>query len=114
MPELIAAVERHLAALVEGHPDRHPGRPGNVAANDHAESVLLEHGWSVESAELEVLDARLGAAQLTVGGRSFDVKPGPYTVPAQVSGPLLPIDSLAALEDHDLQGTVVLLHGLGR
>ena len=111
MPELVAAVERHLAALVEGHPDRHPGRPGNVAANDHAESVLLEHGWSVESAELEVLDARLGASRLTVGGRSFDVKPGPYTVPAQVSGPLLPIDSLAALEGRDLRGAVVLLHG---
>jgi len=68
MPEpLVADIERHLAALVSGHPDRHPGRPGNTAANDYAEAVL--------------------------------------------ETPLLPIDTLAALESADISGAVVLLHG---
>jgi aminopeptidase YwaD len=112
MPEpLTAAVERHLAALVAGHPDRHPGRPGNTAANDYAESVLLELGWAVESVDFEVLDAELGPAGLSVGDRDFEVHPGPYTVPVHASASLLPIDSLAALETAGIGGAIVLLHG---
>ena len=108
---LVAAVERHLHALVEGHPDRHVGRPGNIAAVDYAETVFEEHRWSVESVDFEALDCETGPAGLTVDGRSFEVHPGPYTVAAEVSGPLLPVDSVAALEAADLAGTVVLAHG---
>jgi len=112
MPEpLVADIERHLAALVSGHPDRHPGRPGNTAANDYAEAVLETHGWTVESVDFDVLDAITGPARLSLGGRSFEVQPGPYTVPVTTSAPLLTIDSLAALESVDIRGAVVLLHG---
>ena len=112
MPEpLTTAVEHHLTALVDGHPDRHPGRPGNTAANDYAESVLRDLGWAVESVDFEVLDAKLGPARLTVDGRAFEVLPGPYTVPAAVRAPLLSIDSLAALEAAQMAGAIVLLHG---
>ena len=108
---LVAAIERHLAALVDGHPDRHPGRAGNTTANDYVESVLEGHHWAVESVDFEVLDAVLGPASLSVGGREFEVHPGPYTVPVRTTAPLLPIDSLAALEATDIAGAIVLLHG---
>ncbi|MEX1333990.1 MAG: M28 family peptidase [Candidatus Limnocylindrales bacterium] len=112
MPEpLVAAVERHLTAIVDGHPDRHPGRPGNTAANDYAESVLKEHGWVVESVDFEALDAELGPARLSVGEDAFEVHPGPYTVPVEAVAPLVPIDSLAALEGADIHGAIVVLHG---
>lgn len=111
MPELVAAVERHLAGLVDGHADRHPGRPGNVAANDYAESVLLAHGWAVESVDFEALDAELGPARLMVDDHAFDVRPGPYTVPVETSAPMLAVESLAELEAADLAGAIVVLHG---
>ncbi len=108
---LVATIERHLAALVDGYPDRHPGRPGNTAANDYAEAVLRSHRWGVESVDFEVLDAVPGVAQLSIGGRAFEILPGPYTVPVATSATLVPIDSLGALEGADIAGAVVLLHG---
>ncbi len=112
MPEsLTVAVERHLSALVDGFPDRHPGRPGNVAANDYVAAELEAHGWAVESVDFEVLDAELGPASLSIDGHPFEVLPGPYTVPVETSAPLLPIDSLEALEGASIEGALVLLHG---
>lgn len=109
---LVATIERHLAALVNDHPDRHPGRAGNTAANDYAETVLQSHRWAVESVEFQVLDAVTGRAQLSIGGRAFEILPGPYTVPITTSAPLLAIDSLEALEGADITGAVALLHGV--
>ena len=111
---LAAAIERHLVALVDGYPDRHPGRPGNTAANDYVEGVLQAHGWAVESVDFEVLDADVGPARLSVGGRAFELLAGPYTVPASVSAPLLPVDSLAALEGADISGAVVCFTATSR
>jgi len=108
---LVSVIERHLDALVTGHPDRHVGRPGNLAANDYAEAVLREHGWAVDSVDFEALDCDTGAAQLRISGRDFDIEPGPCTMPAQATAPLLPIESLAALERADPAGAIVLLHG---
>jgi aminopeptidase YwaD len=108
---LVTAVDRHLHVLVDGHPDRHVGRPGNIAAVDFAERELRDHGWTVDSVAFDALDCETGPASLTVGARVFEVLPGPYTLPADVSGPLLPIASLRVLETADLDGAVVLLHG---
>ena len=73
---LVSAIERHLDALVMGHPDRHVGRPGNLAANDYAEAVLREYGWAVESVDFEALDCETGAARLTIDEQDFEVQPG--------------------------------------
>jgi aminopeptidase YwaD len=108
---LAKVVERHLDALITGHPDRHVGRPGNVAATDYAESVLLRHRWHVESVAFEALDAETGEASLSIAGRELDAWPGPYSLPLEGSGPLLPIATLEALGEADLSGAVVLLHG---
>jgi aminopeptidase YwaD len=112
MPEsFLAAIERHLHALVDGHPDRHIGRAGNIAAVSHVESELLAHGWTVESVVFDALDCVTGPTHLSVDGRAFPVEAGPYSTAGDVTGPLLPVDSLAALEAADLAGAVVLLHG---
>lgn len=108
---LVSAVERHLDALVSGHPDRHPGRPGNSAANDYVEAAFREHGWRVTSVDLDVLDCEARAASLVVDGRDVEVRPGPYTLPLDTIAPLLPIDSLTGLEASDIAGAIVVLHG---
>ena len=108
--DLVAAVERDLEARAAHHPDRHPGRPGNVAAVDYAEAVLLEHGWAVESTDFEVLDCEIGHAELNVDGRSFEIQPGPYTVPVDGSARLVAIDSIEALVAAEIDGAIVLLH----
>lgn len=108
---LVRTIERHLDALVNGHPDRHVGRAGNAAANDYVESVMAGHGWQIESTPFEALDCELGGARLSVEGRPFDVLPGPYSVGFEGSGPLVAVDSVEALEAADIGGSVVLLHG---
>jgi aminopeptidase YwaD len=108
---LQAVVEQHLQALAGAYPDRHPGRPGNSAAVDYAQTVFQQHHWQVDSATFEVLDCEAGPAALTADGRAFEVQSGPYSVPVDTSGPLLPVDTLEKLEDADLAGSIVLLHG---
>ena len=108
---LVVAIERHLQALVTSHADRHPGRPGNTAANDYAEEVLGAHGWAVESVDFEALDCDAGPATLTIGERPFEVIAGPYTTPVEATAPLLAIDTIDALAAADLAGAIVLLHG---
>ncbi len=108
---IVAAIERHLDALVLGHPDRHVGRVGNTAAVDHAEATFRVHGWEVESVDFEALDCDTGEAHLRVGGRDFEVLPGPYTTPVDTTAPLLPAESLSDLETAHLAGAIVLLHG---
>lgn len=108
---LVSAIERHLGALVDGHPDRHVGRPGNLAAVEYAEAVMSEHRWRVTGTDFAALDCETGPARLTVDGTGFDVHPGPYSRPFDGSGRLVAIDSLGALEQAELAGAVVLLHG---
>lgn len=108
---LVTTIERHLSALVGAFPDRHPGRPGNTAANDYVEAEFADLGWEVASEEFDALDAELGAARLWADERTFDIQPGPYTVPVRTNARLLPIGSLAALEEADVEGAIVLLHG---
>ena len=108
---LAAIVEGHLRALVADHPDRQVGRPGNTAANDYVERVLLDDGWRVSSTDFEALDCDTGPAQLLVDGRDLPIHPGPYSVAADVSGPLAVIESLDTLSSARIENAVVLLRG---
>ena len=108
---LVTAIEAHLHALVDGHPDRHVGGAGNEHATTYVEAELRRQGWEVSEAAFSAVDAERGPARLTVAGRDVALFTGPYTLPVDVVAPLVVADSLAALEATDVGGRIVLLHG---
>lgn len=93
------------------YPDRHPGRPGNEAANVLFERVVGGHGFAVASSEFDCLDWRGGDASLRTGGRAVSLHPGPYSLPLDASAPLSAAGSIEELEGGEHRGTVLLLHG---
>lgn len=108
---LMASVEGHLRALVDGFPDRHVGGAGNESATRYVEGVLRRLGWEVTATPFEALDWERGDARLTIKGKDFVIHPGPYTTPVDAEAPLLALDSVTGLELADIADRIVLLHG---
>ena len=94
-----------------GFPDRHPGRPGNEAANVLFARVVAAQGFAVSSFEFECLDWRSGDAWVEVAGRQLPLHAGPYSLPVSASARLASAGSVEELETRDYHGAVLLLHG---
>lgn len=108
---LTEKIKRHLEVLCSEIGERRVGSEQNRRATAYARKVLEEAGWRVEATELQVMDWHNEGATLTCGGRSFEVFPSEYSLGCDVSGELVAVDSIAALEQADIAGKIVLLHG---
>ncbi len=104
-------IKKHLQVLCSEIGERRVGSEQNRRATDYAAQVLKQAGWQVEEAELAVMDWKTDGATLTCGGETFEVFSSHYSPGCDVSGELVAVDSIAALEQADITGKVVLLHG---
>jgi len=101
----------HLRELCLRYPDRHVGGPGNAEANDFFGRVVAGYELEVERMRFACVDWKPGGASLEAGGRDFDVCPGAYSLPVDVTAPLALASTLDELEAIDARGAVLLLHG---
>jgi aminopeptidase YwaD len=108
---LTEKIKRHLQVLCSEIGDRRVGSEQNRRATNYAARVLKEAGWQVEETELAVMDWKTGGATLTCDGEVFEVFSSHYSLGCDVSGELVAVDSIATLEQADITGKVVLLHG---
>ncbi len=104
-------IKRHLQVLCSQIGERRVGSEGNRRATEYAAGVLREAGWRVEETELAVMDWKTEGATLTCGNEAFEVFSSHYSLDCDVRGELVAVDSIAALEQADITGKVVLLHG---
>jgi aminopeptidase YwaD len=104
-------IKRHLKVLCSDIGERRVGSEGNRRATDYAVRVLKEAGWQVETTRLAVMDWKTEGASLTCGGETFEVFSSHYSLGCDMRGELVAVDSIAALEQVDIAGKVVLLHG---
>jgi aminopeptidase YwaD len=104
-------IERHLEMLCSVIGERRVGSNGNRRATDYAAKVLNEAGWQVEQTELSVMDWKTDGAALKCGGEYFEVFSSHYSLGCDVSGGLVAVDSVDALERADIGGKIVLLYG---
>lgn len=91
--------------------DRSVGSSGNVRATDFFEKEISHFSWDIEKDELDVMDWECGTAGLTVEGRSFAVTASPYSKGCSVKAELVCISEIVELENTDMRGKAVLLHG---
>ncbi len=102
---------RYLNALCVEIGDRSVGSIGNVRATDFFEKEISHYGWGIEKDELDVMDWECGTAGLSVNGNSFAVMASPYSNGCSVKAELVCISEIKELENTDLRGRAVLLHG---
>ena len=110
MKSELADLAAHYIRELCRYPDRHPGRPGNEAANALFERALTERGFEVSALAFDCLDWRRGEASLEVGGRNVPLHVGPYSLPVDATATLSTTGSIEELEAGEYRGTVLLLH----
>ncbi|WP_291530515.1 M28 family metallopeptidase [Bacteroides sp. UBA939] len=104
-------IKMHLEVLCCEIGEHRVGSEQNRKATAYAEEVLKSHGWQTETIPLPVIDWATEGATLTCRNQSFDVFSSHYSLGCCVQGELLAIHSVAQLEQSNITGKVLLLHG---
>ncbi len=108
---LVSVTERFMKALCADIRDRSVGSPGNRKATRLFRDIVASHGWRTEVSELDVIDWEEHGAELTIGERTFPVLPSPYSPGCSAKAPLVSAASFQELQELDMTGSILLLHG---
>jgi aminopeptidase YwaD len=101
----------YLNTLCLDIPSRRVGSPGNRAATDFFASTVASFGFAVETPEFDCIDWVDDGADLTVDGTPFPVSVSPYSLGGQATALLVAASSVEGLEEMELAGRILLLHG---
>lgn len=108
---LTEKVESHLQVLCSEIGERRVGSERNRKATAYAEKVMKESGWRTVTTQLPVIDWKTEGATLTCNGESFEVFSSHYSLGCSVVGELVAINTVALLEQADVEDKIVLLYG---
>jgi len=75
------------------------------------EKEISSFGWDTEMPEFEAIDWKDGGAIFQADGLSFEVFVSPYSLSCDVEEQLTCASSIEDLEQLDIKGKIVLLHG---
>ena len=101
----------YLKFLCEEIPERCVGSEGNRKATSLFEREITQCGWVTESSELDVIDWQSEGATLQCEDRYFNVLTSPYSLGCTVQAPLSDATCIEELEQREICGTILLLHG---
>lgn len=103
--------ESYLKSLCQDIQDRSTGSAGNRQATELFEGELSSLGWQTQASELDVIDWEEEGATLQAGDQLYSVQASPYSPGCSVTSSLAAASSTAELEQLDIAGKVLLLHG---
>lgn len=101
----------YLQILCQEISNRSTGSEGNRAATGFFEKELASFGWETELQEFDAVDWEDGGASLQAAGIEFEVFPSPYSLGFEGEGELIGVSSIEELEQKEITGKLVLLHG---
>jgi aminopeptidase YwaD len=111
MGETVERVIAHLTKLTASPAGRPVGSAANHAAEAYIAGVLRDKGYEVERQVFNCIDWRLDEVGLWIDGRSQPAIANPYSLPCDVTAPVVTAGSLAELEAAELGGRIAVLHG---
>ncbi len=111
METLLQKSSAYLRQFCSQITDRSVGSDGNRLAARYFEQIVTSFGWSVETQEFDAMDWIDGGASLACGEEIFQVYVSPYSLGCNVEGKLIDISTIAQLEQVNIAGSLVLLHG---
>jgi len=87
------------------------GSQGNRHATDFFTEMISAFGFEAESPEFECIDWSHGEIELTINGRPYPASVSPYSLGCHATAPLVAASTLDELENQDILGNILLLHG---
>lgn len=100
-----------MIALCREIEDRSVGSAGNRRATGYFNTVASSFGWHTDCFPLDVVDWSDGGASLQAEGKSFQVHVSPYSKGCDAAAELVCVSTLEELEERDVSGKILLLHG---
>jgi aminopeptidase YwaD len=101
----------YLETLCRDIPERCVGSEGNRQATFFFEKEIASLGWDTEMPGFDAMDWEEGGATLQANGLNFDVLVSPYSMGCTVEEQLVSASSIEELEQIDMKGKILLLHG---
>ncbi len=111
MEKLLQNCKAYLQMLCNQIPNRSVGSDGNRMATHYFENKAASLGWRMQVSEFEAMDWIDGGASLAAGAESFQVFVSPYSLGCVVEAALICVSSIAELEQAQITGKILLLHG---
>jgi aminopeptidase YwaD len=110
-----SAMENHakfyLHKLCTEIDNRCVGSQGNRHATDFFTEVISAFGFGTETPEFECIDWSHGELELTINGSPYPASVSPYSLGCRATAPLAAASTLDELENQDVAGSILLLHG---
>lgn len=101
----------YLEKFCKEIPERCVGSEGNRMATDFFQKEISSFGWETEMQEFDAIDWKDEGATLQAGDLKFEVFVSPYSLGCTVEEQLVSASSIEELEQKDIKGKVLLLHG---
>ena len=108
------AIRERVAGYLQdltSYPDRHVGGRGNKAATTMFAAKARELGFLVQVELFDCVEWEFGEARIDAGPESFEAHVGPYSMPLEITAPLVAVSTVGALESEAIRGAIVVLHG---
>lgn len=109
--KLFLITKTHLQALCLDISDRSVGSEGNRQATKYFKNELIKNSWNIEETLLHVMNWKTSGATLLCGQTRYEVFSSPYSLGCSTQGNIVSITSINELENKELSGKIVLLHG---
>jgi len=106
----MSSIEKTMDVLCREIGPRPTGSENNRRAADFCAEQLRAFGYAVELQEFPCFDWNCTGAALRVDGRDVDVTAAEYSLPCQVSGPLVCAGTIEELRAATLDNAVCVLH----
>lgn len=101
-----------LQILCHQIPNRRVGAEGNRMATRFLAETLRDFGFSVGTPEFDCIDwVDRGTELLAPDGTAFEVFSSPYTLPCEVSAPLVVVETVEELEACQVNDSILMLCG---
>ncbi len=104
-------VQTHLETLSVAIGARPVGSEANRAAEQYIARVFENAGRVAERQSFACFDWKLGATELCVNGDALEARANPYTLPCNVTAPMIFVSTRRELERAAMENKIVVLHG---
>jgi len=111
MLDLKSDLEKHLQELAGRIGVRYIGSPGNHAAKEYIRREMERAGLTVETQEIACPAWSFHRTILEAQGIQLRVYVDPFSLPVEVTAPVVPACTIAELESAELKGKIALLYG---
>lgn len=102
--------QEYLTTLCGIKPNRRTGSSGNREATRYFAETIGPFGYRADTTPFDCLDYSAGGASLTCGEQQFTVYQSPYSLPCDVTAPVVPVSTAEELESARCTDRILLLY----